>query len=174
MGDKVGDVSLVDTPSLARDSRKWSQPEQNMLAYKVGSENYSAKQYVNYLLHGIVCCEDAGELEQYPRSVTKDLLRHQSYRLQRMRCPVLYIGVDAIKQRIAYLETQLEEIGKRQLTLKQRTEQLNKLQQAYQKFVFEKHAFVLINNLDARAKVAELNKQLNVVRKKLKEYETNP
>lgn len=174
MGDKVGDVSLVDTPSLARDSRKWSQPEQNMLAYKVGSENYSAKQYVNYLLHGIVCCEDAGELEQYPRSVTKDLLRHQSYRLQRMRCPVLYIGVDARKQRIAYLETQLEEIGKRQLTLKQRTEQLNKIQQAYQKFVFEKHAFVLINNLDARAKVAELNKQLNVVRKKLKEYETNP
>lgn len=71
MGDKVGDVSLVDTPSLARDSRKWSQPEQNMLAYKIGSENYSAKQYVNYLLHGIVCCEDAGELEQYPRSVIK-------------------------------------------------------------------------------------------------------
>lgn len=174
MGDKVGDVSLVDTPGLARDSRKWSQPEQNMLAYKVGSENHAAKQYVNYLLHGIVCCEDAGELEQYARSVTKDLLRHQGYRLQRMRHPMLYIGVDARKQRMAYLETQLAEVRKKQLTLKQRAEQLDKLDTAYQTFVIEKHPSILINNLDARAKVSDLDNQLDVIRKKLKEYETNP
>ena len=174
MGDKVGDVSLVDTPSLARDSRKWSQPEQNMLAYKVGSENHSAKQYVNYLLHGIVCCEDAGELEQYARSATKDLLRHQGYRLQRMRHPMLYIGVDARKQRVAYLETQMTEIREKQLMLKQRAEQLDKLNTAYQTFVIEKHPSILINNLDARAKASNLNNQLTGIRKKLVEYETNP
>lgn len=174
MGDKVGDVSLVDTPGLARDSRKWSQPEQNMLAYKVGSENHAAKQYVNYLLHGIVCCEDAGELEQYDRSVTRDLLRHQGYRLQRMRRPMLYIGVNARKQRVAYLETQLAEVRKKQLALKQKAEQLDKLNTAYQTFVIEKHPSILINNLDARAKSSDLDNQLNVIRKKLKEYETNP
>ncbi len=85
LGEKVGDVSLVDTPSLMRDSQRWSPPETNMLAYKIGSENYVAKQYVNYLLNGIVCCEAASELEDFSRSVTHDLLRHQGYRLQRMR-----------------------------------------------------------------------------------------
>lgn len=174
MGDRVDDVSLVNTPSLARDSKKWSQPEQNMLAYKVGSENQSAKQYVNYLLHGIVCCEDAGELEQYARSATKDLLRHQGYRLQRMRRPMLYIGVDARKQRSAYLETQLAEVRKKQLTLKQKAEQLEQLNTAYQTFIIEKHPSILLNNIDARVKVSDLDGQLNAIRKKLLEYETNP
>ena len=54
--------SLVKTPALVRDCRKWPRPESNMLAYKVGSENHCAKQYVNYLLKGIICCEDASEL----------------------------------------------------------------------------------------------------------------
>lgn len=174
MGDRVGDVSLVDTPGLLRDSGKWSAPGQTMLAYKIGSENRSARQYVNYLLHGIVCCADAGELEQHSRSVTKDLLRYQSYRLQRMRTPTLYIGADARKQRVAYLEVQLQEYGKRQLRIKQREEQLNSLHQTHQKVIYGNHASSLIDNLDAREKVADLNDKLNQVRKKLKEYNTNP
>ena len=108
LGEKVGDVSLVDTPSLMRDSQKWSPPETNMLAYKVGSENHAARQYVNYLLNRIVCCEEASELEDFSRSVTRGLLRHQGYRLQRMRKPALCIGIDARRQRIAYLDAQLK------------------------------------------------------------------
>ena len=127
LGEKVGDVSLVDTPSLMRDSQKWSPPETNMLAYKVGSENHAARQYVNYLLNRIVCCEEASELEDFSRSVTRGLLRHQGYRLQRMRKPALCIGIDARRQRIAYLEAQLKENGKRQLELGQQFKQLKAL-----------------------------------------------
>lgn len=174
MGDKVGDVSLVDTPGLMRDSKTWSAPEETMLAYKIGSENRNAKQYVNYLLHDIVCCADVGDLEQHSRSVTKDLLRYQSYRLQRMRTPTLYIGAGARKQRVAYLEAQLQKAGERQLALKQKEAQLTDLNQIYQTVTYEKHPASLINNLDARERVSALNEQLNAVRKKLKEYETNP
>lgn len=174
MGDKVGDVSLVDTPGLMRDSRTWPAPEPPMLAYKIGSENRSAKQYVNYLLHDIVCCSDAGDLETHSRSVTKDLLRYQSYRLQRMRTPTLYIGASARKQRVAQLEAQLQEAGKRQLALEKNQERLAALDQLYQEVTYEKHPSSLIHNLDAREKVIALNEQLNTVRKKLKEYETNP
>lgn len=173
-GERVGDVSLVDTPALVQDCKRWHPPEPTMLAYKIGSENHYAKQYVNYLLNGIICCDDASELETYSRSVTRDLLRHQGYRLQRMRRPTLCIGADARKQRITYLEAQLREAGKKQLELEQRAKQLSALNQIYQKFTYEKHASRLSNNLDARQKVAELNEQLNHIREKLRVYETNP
>lgn len=174
LGERVGDVSLVDTPSLMRDSQRWSPPETNMLAYKIGSENHVAKQYVNYLLKGVVCCEAASELENFSRSVTCDLLRHQGYRLQRMRRPTLYIGIDARKQRIAYLEAQLKENGKRQQELGQQFKRLRDFEGIYRKFVYEKHSSRLSSNLDARQKVSELNEKLNDIREKLRVYETNP
>lgn len=174
LGERVGDISLVNTPALVRDCRKWPRPESNMLAYKVGSENHSAEQYVNYLLKGIICCEDASELEQHSRSVTRDLLRHQGYRLQRMRRPTLFIGADARKKRMIDLEMHLRELGKKQLVLEQKNGELKALEQAHRKFIFEKHPFCLASNLDARQKVAELNDQLNEIREKLREYETNP
>lgn len=174
LGEKVGDVSLVDTPSLMRDSQKWSPPETNMLAYKVGSENHAARQYVNYLLNRIVCCEEASELEDFSRSVTRGLLRHQGYRLQRMRKPALCIGIDARRQRIAYLEAQLKENGKRQLELGQQFKQLKDFDEIFRKFVYEKHLSRLSNNLDARRKVSELNEELNDIWKKIKVYESNP
>lgn len=174
LGEKVGDVSLVDTPSLMRDSQRWSPPETNMLAYKVESENHAAKQYINYLLNGIVCCEAASELEDFSRSVTRDLLRHQGYRLQRMRKPTLYIGIDARKQRIAYLEAQLKENGKRQMELGLHFKQLRNFENIYRKFVYEKHSSRLSSSLDARQKVSELNEKLNDIREKLRVYETNP
>ena len=174
LGEKVGDVSLVDTPSLMRDSKKWASPETNMLAYKIGSENHFARQYVNYLLHRIVCCENESELEGFSRSVTRDLLRYQGYRLQRMRKPTLYIGVEARKQRITYLEAQLRENGKRQMDLGQRIDRLRSLEEAYRKFFYDKHSSCLSGNLDARQKVSDLNEQLNHIWEKLRVYETNP
>ncbi len=174
LGERVGDISLVNTPALVRDCRKWPRPESNMLAYKVGSENHCAKQYVNYLLKGIICCEDASELEQHSRSVTRDLLRHQGYRLQRMRRPTLFIGADARKKRMIDLEAHLRELGKKQLVLEQKNGKLKALEQAHRKFVFEKHPFCLVSNLDARQKVTALNDKLNEIREKLRKYETNP
>lgn len=174
LGEKVGDVSLVDTPSLMRDSQRWSPPETNMLAYKIGSENHAARQYANYLLNGLICCEAASELEAHSRSVTRDLLRHQGYRLQRMRKPTLCIGIDARKQRIAYLEAQLKENGKKQLELGQQLKRLRDFEDIYRKFVYEKHSSRLSSNLDARQRVSALNEELNDIRGKLRAYAANP
>jgi len=174
LGDKVGDVSLVDTVGLDRDSSHWQAPAQDMLACKIGSENHYARQYVNFLLHGIMCCESEDELEQHPRSVTRNLLRHQGYRLQRMHCPTLCIGVDARKQRCEFLENALHKSGELQLSLEKQMKLLTHLDEAYGCFVHEKHPSCLKNNLDARDQVETINEKLNNVRKKLKEYEINP
>ena len=91
-----------------------------------------------------------------------------------MRKPTLYIGIDARKQRIAYLEEQLKENGKRQLELGQRFKRLRNFEDIYRKFVYEKHSSRLSSSLDARQKVSELNEKLNDIREKLRVYETNP
>lgn len=31
LGERVGDISLVNTPALVRDCRKWPRPESNMV-----------------------------------------------------------------------------------------------------------------------------------------------
>ena len=174
MGEHVKDVSLVDTPNLERDSQKWHPPSSNMLASKVGTENFYARQYTNHLMYGLVCCDSADELEQYPRSVTRDLLRHQSYRLQRMRKPRLFIGETARKRRLDFLETELLKMQTQKNQLEKRTKYLADLAMIHQKFIYERHVQSLKNNLDARKQVEKLNEQLNGIRKKLRELETNP
>lgn len=174
LGDQVGDVSLVDTVGLDRDSSQWQAPAQNMLAYKIGSENHYVRQYVNYLLHGIICCDSEDDLEQYPRSVTQKLLRHQGYRLQRMHRPILYIGAEARKQRCESLEATLRKNTEQQLSLGTQMKLLLDLNEAHSRFVHEKHTSCLKSNLDAREQVETLNTKLNSVRKELREFETNP
>jgi hypothetical protein len=174
LGDQVGDVSLVNTAGLERDSVRWKAPAQNMLAYKIGSENHYARQYANYLLHNIVCCESEDDLEKHSRSVTRDLLRYQGYRLQRMHRPILYIGANARKQRYDYLEVALRKNNERQIALEKQMKILLELSDTHSGFIHEKHTSCLKNNLDAREQVDRLNTKLNNVRKILREYETNP
>ena len=106
-------ISLVDTPALIADEQKISSPEENMLAYKINSENRYAKLYLNTLLHGIYCCETSDDIEKYTKSITPDCIRHMFYRTEFVNSTDLYIGVSARK-------SQLKEALKEKTTLKEK------------------------------------------------------
>ncbi len=96
--DKVGPISLLDTPASAgQPPRRQVRPDS--LAAQVSSENPLAAQYAQTILGRIVCCDTPDTLEQHPDSATRDLLRHHPFRLERLRTPQRYIGLDAAPAR---------------------------------------------------------------------------
>lgn len=170
----VGSISLVDTPSLQKDSRGWDAPRSDELAYQVGSENLLARTYTAYLLHGYRCCDEAESLEQYPRSVTRDLLRHQGYRLDRMRKPDRFIGQQAKKERLRELEARQTGLLKRQTLLGRQSSQLDDTQDAYTD-LFAGNAFTdLREGWDSPEICLQLGEKLQSFRKEIAAYENNP
>ncbi len=111
--DKVGPISLLDTPGIRKANRKADAAPADSLAAQVTSENPLAAQYADTILRRIVCCETPDTLENYPDSATRDLLRHHPFRLERLRTPQRYIGLDARRARAGELETELETLGER-------------------------------------------------------------
>ena len=90
--DKVGPISLLDTPGIRKANRHAETAPADSLAAQVTSENPLAAQYADTILRRIVCCDTPETLEQYPDSATRDLLRHHPFRLERLRTPQRYIG----------------------------------------------------------------------------------
>ena len=78
--DKVGPISLLDTPGLRKANRRADTAPADSLAAQVTSENTLAAQYADTILRRIVCCDTPDTLENYPDSATRDLLRHHPIR----------------------------------------------------------------------------------------------
>ena len=93
--EKVGPISLLDTPGIRKANRRTDKIAPDSLAAQVTSENPLAAQYAETILGRIVCCDTPDTLENYPDSATRDLLRHHPFRLERLRAPQRYIGLDA-------------------------------------------------------------------------------
>ena len=109
--DKVGPISLLDTPGIRKANRRADKYGPDSLAAQVSSENPLAAQYAQTILGRIVCCDTPDTLEQYPDSATRDLLRHHPFRLERLRTPQRYIGLDARRARAGALAAELEALG---------------------------------------------------------------
>ena len=131
LGDKVGPISLLDTPGIRRANRRADTPPADSLAAQVASENPLAAQYADTILRRIVCCDTPDTLEQVPDSATRDLLRHHPFRLERLRRPQRYIGLDARRARAGQLRQQLAALTERRAAAEQ-TEQ--GLKAAYDQF----------------------------------------
>ena len=95
VGEAVGPISLLDTPGIRKANRRADKYGPDSLAAQVSSENPLAAQYAQTILGRIVCCDTPDTLEQHPDSATRDLLRHHPFRLERLRTPQRYIGLDA-------------------------------------------------------------------------------
>ena len=95
LGDRVGPISLLDTPGIRKADRHAETAPADSLAAQVTSENPLAAQYADTILRRIVCCDTPDTLEHFPDSATRDLLRHHPFRLERLRRPQRYIGLDA-------------------------------------------------------------------------------
>ena len=107
LGDRVGPISLLDTPGIRKADRHAETAPADSLAAQVTSENPLAAQYADTILRRIVCCDTPDTLEHFPDSATRDLLRHHPFRLERLRRPQRYIGLDARRERADALEAQL-------------------------------------------------------------------
>ena len=111
--DQVGPISLLDTPGIRKANRNTGTTPPDSLAAQVTSENLLAAQYADTILRRIVCCDTPDTLEQYPDSATRDLLRHHPFRLERLRTPQRYIGLDARRTRAEALKNELEALAER-------------------------------------------------------------
>ena len=113
LGETVGPISLLDTPGIRTANRRAESRPADSLAAQVESENPLAAQYADTILRRIVCCETPDTLEHFPDSATRDLLRHHPFRLERLRRPQRYIGLDARRARAGALEEELTALGER-------------------------------------------------------------
>jgi len=174
MGREVGRAGLVDTIRLEQNFRQPVFVEGNYLASKIESKNPYASMYVKFLLKDMVCCEYESEMEQYSRSVTKDLLRYQNYCLNRMDKREQYIGINARKQQIDTLEKQQEQL----FTEKQESENLKAkleyLEQLYYPFVQGKAIEDIYLYLDVPERLDKAELQILDIRSEIEVYERNP
>ena len=130
--DKVGPISLLDTPGIRKANRHAETAPADSLAAQVTSENPLAAQYADTILRRIVCCDTPDTLEHYPDSATRDLLRHHPFRLERLRTPQRYIGLDARRTRAEALKAELEALAERTRTADQTEKTLKAAYDQYQ------------------------------------------
>ena len=149
LGERVGPISLLDTPGIRSANRRADTPPADSLAAQVESENPLAAQYADTILRRIVCCDTPDTLENYPDSATRDLLRHHPFRLERLRKPQRYIGLDARRARAGALEEELAALGERRREAAQTEKQLKVAYDQYQN-VLRTHALEQLAGLWAR------------------------
>ena len=132
LGDRVKGIGLVDTRKLSDALEK--DDEKRYLSNTVESENVYAKRYVDYILRGVVCCENSDEIENNKKSVTRDRLRFQNFTLQRMAKQDHYIGVDAIQKRMEKTKNELSSILQELDFTKEQKNCFDDVSLAYEKF----------------------------------------
>ena len=172
--DKVGPISLLDTPSIRTANRKADAAPADSLAAQVRSENPLAAQYADTILRRIVCCDTPDTLENYPDSATRDLLRHHPFRLERLRTPQRYIGLDARRARAEALTKALDELTARSKEAAQSAAALKAARDSYQDVLHSSVMDELAALWDARAALEAARADCTAQEQKLTECRENP
>ena len=172
--EKVGPISLLDTPGIRKANRRADKYGPDSLAAQVSSENPLAAQYAETILGRIVCCDTPDTLEQYPDSATRDLLRHHPFRLERLRTPQRYIGLDARRARAGALAAELEALGETARTAAQTEQNLKAAYNQYQTLLRGTALDELAALWDARAALTEAQNAVTEQEAKLTECRENP
>ena len=172
LGDRVKGIGLVDTRKLSDASQK--DDNAKYLCNTVESENIHAKRYVDYIMRGVVCCEDSDDLENHKKSVTRDRLRFQNFTLQRMAKQDHFIGVDAIQKR---LDKTKKELGLRHQELSNAKEQkkvFDDVYSAYDKFNVGSKFQLMEEYSDSKKKAIEIKSDIEKTEKRIEELIRNP
>ena len=172
--DKVGPISLLDTPSIRTANRKADSAPADSLAAQVRSENPLAAQYADTILRRIVCCDTPDTLENYPDSATRDLLRHHPFRLERLRTPQRYIGLDARRARAEALAEALDALSARSKEAAQSAAALKAARDSYQDVLHSSVMDELAGLWDARAAQEAARADCAAQEQKLAECRENP
>ncbi len=173
LGEDVGRVSLLDSRALHRDRNK-AAVDGNVLASKVSSENLLARVYVGELLGNIVCCDDSSELENYPHSATRNLLRHYPYRLARLRKQERYIGLEARKKQLDEAKKQHRQMIKQAKELTDQIGTVSELRELSHSVVYRKCVATVREYWDCEQEYNELSNQYSQTQREIAEWENNP
>ena len=151
LGQQVRAVSLLDSGALQRSLSEQNRPLPGSLAEKVKSENQLVDAYVADHLGKIICCDTSDQLEQYPNSATRDLLRHYPYRLARLRTPQLFIGQDARRRQLDEATQKAEELRIQLRRLEKTRQEHTDLCTLCQQKLNDRELSALIGGWDSRA-----------------------
>ena len=172
--DKVGPISLLDTPSIRTANRKADSAPADSLAAQVRSENPLAAQYADTILRRIVCCDTPDTLENYPDSATRDLLRHHPFRLERLRTPQRYIGLEARRARAGALAGEMNALAEEVRAAAQAEQNLKAAYSQYQTLLRGTTLEELAALWDARAALTAARAAVDEQAAKLAECRENP
>ena len=172
--DKVGPISLLDTPGLRKANRRADTAPADSLAAQVTSENPLAAQYADTILRRIVCCDTPDTLENYPDSATRDLLRHHPFRLERLRTPQRYIGLEARRARAGALAGEMNALAEEMRAAAQAEQNLKAAYSQYQTLLRGTTLEELAALWDARAALTAARAAVEEQAAKLAECRENP
>lgn len=172
--DKVGPISLLDTPGIRKASRRADTAPADSLAAQVSSENPLAAQYADTILRRIVCCDAPDTLENYPDSATRDLLRHHPFRLERLRTPQRYIGLEARRSRAEALANQLAALSEEVKAAAQTEQNLKAAYHQHQSLLRSSSLDELAGLWEARAALESAQEAVSAQEKTLAEARENP
>ena len=172
LGETVGRVSLLDTPALhhARDQKV----ENNSLSAKVSSENPLARVYITELLGNIVCCEASSELENFPHSATRDLLRHFPYRLARLKKQERYIGFDARKQQLEDAKNKRGLLHEQEQKLSDNMKTLEEMRKLTESVIYSKDVAAVREYWESENEYHSLSGQYAQTCAEIEEWEKSP
>lgn len=173
LGEDVGRVSLLDSRALHRDRNK-ATVDENVLASKVSSENLLARVYVGELLGNIVCCDNSSELENYPHSATRDLLRHYPYRLAHLRKQERYIGLEARKKQLDEAKKQHRQMIKQAKDLTDQIGTVSELRELSHSVVYRKCVATVREYWNCEGEYNELSNQYSQTQREITQWENNP
>lgn len=164
-------VSLIDTKALISKERA---PLTNSLAEEVESSVDYAKNYVDYLLGGVIKCGSIDELREHKRSITSDCIIYQGFKLQHMDpkeyTQRAYIGGQAIRLRLEKLEEKEETLKQNKAPLDQIRKQVDTVL-SYEAFGEETSSYVKyakdIKNIETQERIKkELVEKINELKHK--------
>lgn len=172
--EKVGPIGLLDTPGIRKASRHADTAPADSLAAQVSSENPLAAQYADTILRRIVCCDTPDTLENYPDSATRDLLRHHPFRLERLRTPQRYIGLEARRSRAEALASQLAALNEEVKAAAQTEQNLKAAYHQHQSLLRGSSLDELAGLWEARAALEAAQAAVSEQEKTLAEARENP
>ena len=172
LGDKVKGIGLVDTRKLNSNLQK--DDGIKYLSDTVESENVYAKRYVDYIMRGVVCCENSDELENHKKSVTKDRLRFQNFTLQRMAKQDHYIGVDAIQKRLEKTKTELTSRQQEITSIREQKNAYDEVSSSYEKFISGNRFEQLEEYSESKKKAIDAQLNIEKTAERVEELTKNP
>lgn len=106
---KYEGFGIVDIENIKRIN---PNPEKNSLAEEIETENENARVYIDYLLGGVIKCEQTEELREYRTAITYDCMLYKNFVLRKIadkHNEFKFIGKKSIEEQIKLKEMALEE-----------------------------------------------------------------